>query len=102
MIITIAEAINCNCVGTLRILLDKYYYNTNTRTMTNQMVENIRMSCIYRRKDMLLGAFRVPPVVCPAVSPAVSPVVSPVVSPMVSPMVSPVVSPRGFPRGIYN
>ena len=58
MIVTLAEAINCNDVGTLRMLLNQYYYNTNTRSMTDQMVENLRMSCVYRKKDMLLEAFK--------------------------------------------
>ena len=55
---SIGYAINNNDAGTLRILLNQYYYRAKTPTMTDKMVENAKLQCIYSGKPNLLKAFK--------------------------------------------
>ncbi len=55
---TIGKAITNNDFGTLRQLLNQHYYNTNIPTMTEKMVENAKLMCIYSGKEHLLDAFK--------------------------------------------
>lgn len=54
---TVGTAIYNNDIGTLKRLLNQNYYSAKYPTMSEQMVENAKLMCIYSGKSDLLPAF---------------------------------------------
>ena len=55
---TIGTAITNNDFGTLKQLLNRHYYNTTIPTISDKVVENAKLKCIYSGKEHLLDAFK--------------------------------------------
>lgn len=56
---TLMEAVQCDCPGTIRKIMAQNY-NNKIPTITQQYIDNVKLVCKYQKKEYLLDFFTVP------------------------------------------